>query len=175
MEVHCTQQSGFGTLTTAPLLGILVTVVDEVASDFVFGSYGTAGRPKGVMDVSLIHSLDRAKQLTSPCQSRWLIFLQRWQAAGWDVTSLVEFAYTLRPLQYRVDVDEQFVRGVTKELLHHCIDELYTLQGFTKVMRSDLEDFLDIVHSQFSRPGAVLLPAIDAAKRLLAWSDDLSK
>lgn len=34
------------------------------------------------------------------------------------------------------------------------------------VLRSDVEDFLDIVHQQYSQRDAVLLPAEDAVSRL---------
>ena len=148
------------------LLGALVSVVDDVVSDFVFGPNGTPGRPEGLMTISIINKLHIAKLLSSACQERWLLFLQLWQNAGWDSISLLEFASTLRPLQYRNDLDEAFMQSVTREYLHGFIADLYAKQGFAMVMRSDVEEFLDIVHKQYSQADAVLLPAEDAVNRL---------
>ena len=39
------------------------------------------------------------------------------------------------------------------------------------VMRSDVEEFLDIVHNQYSQSDAVLLPPKDAVSRLRALLD----
>ena len=141
-----------------PLLGVLVSVVDEVASNFVFGPYGTAGRPKGVLDISIMHSLLSARPSGSACKERWLIFLQQWKNAGWDVDSLIDFADTVRPLQYRDDLDDEYIDGLTKDDLLKCIAELYSKQVFTMVKQCDVEAFIEIVHSHFSKPDAVLLP-----------------
>lgn len=138
-----------------PLLGVLVSVVDEVASNFVFGPYGTAGRPKGVMDISIMHSLLSARPSGSACNNRWL---RQWQNAGWDVDSLLDFANTIRPLQYRDDLDDEYIDGLTKEDLLKCIAELYSKQVFTMVKQCDVEAFIEIVHHHFSKPDAVLLP-----------------
>lgn len=39
------------------LLGMLVAVVDDAASDFVYTPPGTPGRPDGMMDVSFLASM----------------------------------------------------------------------------------------------------------------------
>jgi len=124
------QQSGNMALPDKYLLGILVTVVDEVASDFVYGPIGTAGRPGGLRTISIVDKLHSAKLLTVACQGRWLAFLDLWQTAGWDPSSIVEFADTLRPLQYRNDLDEGFIQSVAKDYPYTYIADLSTKQGF---------------------------------------------
>ena len=52
------------------------------------------------------------------------------------------------------------------DYLHNYIADLYTKAGFPMVMRSDADDFLDVVHHRFSQRDAVLLPAKDAVSRL---------
>ena len=166
VQSAATQQYGNRALPGKYLLGVLVTVVDEVVGDFVFGPHGTIGRPQGLMTLSIIDNLHRAKLLSSACEERWLAFLQTWQSAGWSPTSLVDFVSELRPLQYRNDLDENFICSVTRDYLHGYVADLYTKQGFAMVMRSDVEEFLDIVHRQYSQSDAVLLPAKDAVSRL---------
>ncbi len=166
LELQSAATQQYGKRPGQYLLGVLVTVVDDVASDFVYGPRGTIGRPPGLMTLSIIDELHSVKLLSSVCEERWLAFLQIWQNAGWSPTSLVDFVTTLRPLQYRNDLDESFICGVTRDYLHGYIADLYTKQGFAMVMRSDVEDFLDIVHHQYSQCDAVLLPAKDAVSRL---------
>lgn len=95
-----------------------------------------------------------------------MAFLQIWQNAGWSPNSLVDFVTTLTSLQNRNDSDEDFICSVTRDHLHNYIADLYTKEGFVMVLRSDVEDFLDIVHQQYSQRDAVLLPAEDAVSRL---------
>ena len=114
--------------------------------------------PKGVMDISIIHSLAAAKLLSSACHTRWVESLQQWRSAGWNVDSLLEFAGTLRPLQYRSDLDYTYNDGLTKEDLLKLITELYAKQTFTLMGQSTVEDFVKIVDCHFSKPNAVLLP-----------------
>ena len=148
------------------LLGVLVTVVDDVASDFVYGPHGTIGRPPGLLTLSIIDELHSCKLLNSDCEERWVAFLQIWQNAGWSPNSLVDFVTTLTPLQNRNDSDEDFICSLTRDHPHNYIADLYTKEGFVMVLRSDVEDFLDIVHQQYSQRDAVLLPAEDAVSRL---------
>lgn len=92
-----------GRMPGSCLLKVLVTVVDDVVSDFVHGPHGTIGRPPGLMTLSIVDELHSCKLLSSVCEETWLSFLQIWQKAGWSRTSLVDFVTTLRPLQYRND------------------------------------------------------------------------
>lgn len=147
------------------LLGLLVTVVDEVAGDFVFGPCDSDDIPGGLATVSAIDKLDSVKLLSDSCQKRWVTFLEPWHAAGWDATSLSDFANTLRPLCYRNDIDQAYVRSVSRDYLQKYIADLFTKQGFAMVDRYDAEDFLDIVHRLYSQHDAVLLLAQDAASR----------
>ena len=147
------------------LLGILVTVMDEAASDFVFGPHDSVDRPGDLITVSGIEMLDSVKLLNDSCQKRWLTFLDPWHAAGWDATSLSDFTKTLRPLQHRNDLDEAYIWSISRSYLQKYIADLFTKQGFAMVNRCDVEEFLDIVHRLYSQRDAVLLPAKDAKSR----------
>ena len=140
------------------MLGILVSVVDEVASNSVYGPYGTAGRPKGVLDISIIHNVAAAKRLPPACLSRWLKFLQQWQNAGWSTDSLLGFTEIIRRLQYRDGFDNTYIAGVTKQDLLKRVQELHAKQTFIAVGQSDVEDFVQVVDHHFAKPNAVLLP-----------------
>lgn len=56
-------------------LGMLVAVVDNAASNFVFGPCGSAGRPDGVLDIDLLASADRSGLLTAEGHAKWMQFL----------------------------------------------------------------------------------------------------
>lgn len=161
VTAHCssTPLSGLTLPSDEYLLGLLVSVVDEVASNFVYGPCGTTGRPKGVMDITIIESLAASKLLSSACHNRWLKFLQQWQTAGWSVDELLEFAGTMRPLQYNNYCEnDTYIDGVTKEDLLKRITELYATLTFTLMGQSDVENFVEVVACHFSKPNAVLLP-----------------
>ena len=145
------------------LLGILVSVVDEVASNFVYGPYDTAGRPKGVLDISIIHDVAAVKNLPPACLSRWRKFLQQWQNAGWSEDRLLGFADVFRRLLYRDEFDNRYIAGVTEQDLLNRIKELYAKQTFILVGQSSMEDFVEVVDRHFARPNAVLLPLSNEA------------
>lgn len=145
------------------MLGVLVSVVDEVASNFVYGPYGTAGRPKGVLDISIIHNVAAAKRLPPACLSRWLKFLQQWQNAGWSEDSLLGFAEVIRRLQYTDDFVNADIAGVTKQDLLERIKEMYAKQTFILMGQSDVGDFVEVVDRHFAKPNSVLLPLSDDA------------
>ena len=54
------------------LLGMLVAVVDNAASDFVYGPLGTPGRPGGVMDVSFLSSMASGHLLSADGHKMWI-------------------------------------------------------------------------------------------------------
>ena len=143
--------------STEYLLGILVSVVDEVASNFVYGPYGTAGRPIGVLDISIIHNVVAAKRLPPACLSRWLKFLQQWQNAGWSEDSLLGFADIIRRLQYRDDFDNTYIAEVTKQDLLERVKELYAKQTFRLMGQSYVVDFVEVVDRHFAKSNSVLL------------------
>ena len=113
LELRSAATPQYGEKPGKYVLGVLVTIVDDVASDFVYGPLGTSCRPQGLMTISMIDKLHSAKLLSSVCKERWLAFLQIWQNAGWSPTGLVDFVTALRPLQYRNDLDEDFICSVT--------------------------------------------------------------
>lgn len=94
-------------------LGLLVTLVDRVAGDYVFGPSGSDGRPKVAFDMSLMHSLDICNLLTPACQSRWQNFMKVWHQAGWDWARLDVLTDDLRLLQYG--------SGIQACAGYHCI------------------------------------------------------
>jgi len=91
--------------TAFDLLGRLVAVIDDVASDFVYGLDGTPGRPGGVMDVSFLSSMASGHLLSADGHKRWLQFLHVWQNGGWSLRALLQVTDELRPLQYEFDLE----------------------------------------------------------------------
>ncbi len=87
------------------LLGMLVAVVDDVASDFVYGPDGTPEGPSRVMDVSFLASMASGHLLSADGHKRWLQFLHVWQDAGWSLQALLQVTDALRPLQYKSDLE----------------------------------------------------------------------
>ena len=146
-------------------LGLLVTLIEGVAGDYVCGPFGSDGRPKVVFNISLIQSLDAVSQLPQACQVRWLKFLQIWERAGW-VLPCLELADDLRPLQYGSGLRKEDVQDVTAHRLSQCIAEFCKDEGWDESVHLELKDFLIVVQQNFSDPAAVLLPAKGVQQRL---------
>ena len=107
--------------TAFDLLGMLVAVVDDVASDFVYGPDDTSGRPGGVMDVSFLSSMASGHLLSADGHKRWLQFLHVWQDAGWSLQALLQVTDELRPWQYGSDLEMADLASVQAAQLDSCI------------------------------------------------------
>ena len=142
---------------------MLVAVVDDAASDFVYGPLGTPGRPDGVLDVAALASMDSGNLLGADDHNRWMQFLHVWQSAGWTSKALVQVTEELTPFQYGSDLELADLEGVQVEQLNCCIAKYCEIreQGCQK-----LTDFLAVIQANFSQRDSVLLLADDALARL---------
>ena len=104
-------------------LGMLVAVVDNAATDFVFGPCGSAGRPDGVLDIELLASADMSGMLSAEGHAKWMQFLGVWALAGWSMEVLLQVTDELRPLQYGSNLEEHDLADVSSEQLDACIIE----------------------------------------------------
>lgn len=145
------------------LLGMLVGVVDDAASDFVYGPLGTPGRPGGVMDVSFLSSMANGRLLSADGHKRWMQFLSVWQNAGWSLQDLLQVTDQLRPLQYGSDLEMADLASVQAMQLDCCIAK-YCDQAQDETP-DRLLGFLAVVQNHFSQRNAVLVLADDAVKR----------
>ena len=150
--------------TAFDLLGRLVAVIDDVASDFVYGLDGTPGRPGGVMDVSFLSSMASGHLLSADGHKRWLQFLHVWQNGGWSLRALLQVTDELRPLQYGSDLEMADLASVQAAQLNCCIAK-YCDQAQEQT-HARISGFLAVVQRHFSQRNAVLMPAEDALKRL---------
>lgn len=149
---------------TFELLGMLVAVVDNAASDFVYGPAGTPGRPDGVLDVSFLCSMASGHLLGAVGYKRWMQFLHVWQNAGWSLQALLQVTDELRPLQYGFDLEMADLANVQAAQLYCCIAE-YCDQAQDQT-ETRISSFLAVVQKHFSQHNAVLMPAEDAFERL---------
>lgn len=146
------------------LLGMLVAVVDDAASDFVYGPFGTPGRPDGVIDVSLLSSMASGHLLSADGHKRWMQFLHVWKNAGWSLQNLLQVTDELRPLQYGSDLEMADLASVQEAQLKSCLAKY--CDPAEEQTHDRLSGFLAVVQRYFSDCNAVLMPAEDALKRL---------
>ena len=143
---------------------MLVAVVDNAASDFVYGPPGTPGRPGGMMDVSFLASMASGHLLSADGHKRWMQLLHVWQTAGWSLQALLQVTDELRPLQYGSDLEMADSASVQATQLTCCIAK-YCDQAQEQTF-DRLSEFLAVVQRHFSQRNAVLMPAEDALARL---------
>lgn len=82
------------------LLGIMLSLLNDVAGHHVYGKLSTTGRPRGHMTLNIICSMKHDNLLSKQQQHRWLQFLHIRKAAHWECLELVLLAEELRPMQY---------------------------------------------------------------------------
>ena len=68
-----------------PLLGVVASLLDIVASDYVFGAMNTVGRHRVYITPETICETNDDKQLSTVQHHRWSQELQVWKNGGWDV------------------------------------------------------------------------------------------
>ena len=135
------------------LLGMLVAVVDDADSDFVYGPPGTPGRPDGMMDVYFLGSMASGHFLSDDGHKSWMQFLHVWQNAGWSLQALLQVTDELRPLQYGSDPGMADLVTVQAAQLNCCIAK-YCDQAQEQTHDS-LSGFLAFVQRHFSQHNAV--------------------
>ncbi len=143
---------------------MVVAVVDDAASDFIYGPPGTPGRPGGMMDVSFLASMASGRLLSAGGHKRWMQFLHVWQTAGWNLQAILQVTDELRTLQYGSDLEMAELASVQAKQLTCCIAK-YCDQAEEQTI-DRLSEFLAVVQRHFSQRNAVLLQAEDALARL---------
>ena len=146
------------------VLGMLVAVIDDAASDFVFGPPGSKNRPDGMLDLDFLHTIYCAGFLSQEEHVRWTKFVQVWSQAGWKLPELLQVADELRCLQYGSDLQLADLPNISQEQLAKCIAKYSEFQDGADV----LKDFARVVHQYLSQSEAVLLPATDVQQRLIS-------
>ena len=63
------------------LLGMLVSLLDSISSDFVFGPIGTDGRPPGALGIEMLSILHVGQLLSCAERHRWHQVLSVWHIA----------------------------------------------------------------------------------------------
>lgn len=145
------------------VLGIMVSLLDGIAGDHVFGKIGSTGRPRGCMTLDKLCSMKSDNFLSKQQQHRWSQFLQIWKAAGWECLDLVLLAGELRPLQYGHPQDQAHIAKFGTEQMLACINMYGDSQGHRRFkLKEHLIHLLNVVQHHFSSPDAVLVRNPDA-------------
>ena len=141
-----------------PLLGGMASLLDNIASDYVFGAIGTVGRPRGHITLYTICTMDDDKILDRSQHHRWMQFLQLWESAGWGCCDVVLLTEELRPLQYgHPQILAQIARVDARTMLG-CISRYGNSQGHRRFkLKDSLIRFLNVLQQNFSSPKTVLL------------------
>lgn len=150
-----------------PLLGVMASLLDNAASDYVFGAVNTIGRPRGYITLETICEMDDDKQLSTVQHHRWLQFLQVWKSAGWGCSDVILLTEELRPLQYGHPQPQAQTAKVGANQVLKCISNYGNSQGHRRFkLKESLIRFLNVVQQNFSSPRTVLLRDPDVNARL---------
>ena len=150
-----------------PLLSVMASLLDNVASDYVFGTMNTIGRPRGYITLETICEMDDDKQLSKVQHHRWLQFLQFWENAGWGCSDVILLTEELRPLQYGHPQPQAQTAKVGANQMLKCISSYGNSQGHRRFkLKESLIRSLNVVQQNFSSPGTVLLRDPDVNARL---------
>lgn len=150
-----------------PLLSVMASLLDNVASDYVFGAMNTIGRPRGYITLETICEMDDDKQLSKVQHHRWLQFLQVWENAGWGCSDVILLTEELRPLQYGHPQPQAQTAKVGANQMLKCISSYGNSQGHRRFkLKESLIRSLNVVQQNFSSPGTVLLRDPDVNARL---------
>ena len=152
-----------------PLLGVMASLLDNIASDYVFGAMKTIGRPRGYITLETICEMDDDKQLSTVQHHRWLQFLQVWKSAGWgcEPKNVILLIDELRPLQYGHPQPQAQTAKVGANQILKCISSYGNSQGHRRYkLKESLIRFLNVVQQNFLSPRTVLLRDPDVNTRL---------
>ncbi len=150
-----------------PLLGVMASLLDSVANDYLFATMNTIGRPRGYITLETICAMDDDKQLSTVQNHRWLQFLQVWKSAGWGCSDVILLTEELRPLQYGHPPPQAQTAKVGATQMLKCISSYGNSQGHRCFkLKESLIRFLNVVQQNFSSPRTVLLCDPDVNARL---------
>ena len=135
-----------------PLLGVMASLLDNVASDYVFGAMNTIGRPRGYITLETICELDNEERLSTVQHHRWLQFLQVWKSVGWGCSDVILLTEELRPLQYGHPQPEAQTANVGANQMLQCISSHGNSQGHRRFkLKASLIRFLNVVQQKHFR------------------------
>ncbi len=158
--LHCR-----GTLPDV-LLGMLVSLLDSISSDFVFGPTGTEGRPAGALSIEMLNKLDVGQLLSCAERHRWHQVLSVWHRAGWRPSGLQVITAELRPLSYGCGLSLMDLAGVPAQQIDDCIIQFCHACGYGPIELGSFQDFFSVLKQQFASSNSIFLPAEDIFERL---------
>ena len=136
-----------------PFLGVVASLLDTIASKYVFGPMYTIGRPRGYLTLDTICELDEYKVLSTVQHNRWLQFVQVWRTAGWSRADLVLLTKEMRPLQYGHPQSQAPTAKVGAEQMLKCSSSYGNSQGHRRFkLKESLIRFLNVVQQNFLSP-----------------------
>ena len=145
---------------------MLVSLLDDISSDYVFGPRGTEGRPPGALSIELLSMLDMGQMLSSKERHRWHQFLAVWHVAGWRQSGLDVITAELRPLLCGSGLSSMELAGVPAQQVDDCINQYCHSCGYGSIQLESFQDFFSVLKQQFASSNNIFLPAEDIFKRL---------
>lgn len=70
------------------LLGEAIIVLDNIVADYVFGPYGSQGRPRGPLSITHIDDMEMSHELEHECLDRWKRITMVWARHHWIVNDV---------------------------------------------------------------------------------------
>lgn len=141
------------------LLGMLVSLLDSISSEFVFGPTGTEGRPAGGLSIEMLDKLDVGQLLSCTERHKWHQVLSVWHIAGWRPSGLQVITSELRPLSYGCGLSLMDLAGVPAQQIDDCIIQYCHACGYGPVELESFQDFFSILKQQFASSSNIFLPA----------------
>lgn len=148
------------------LLGMLVSLLDSISSDFVFGPSGTEGRPAGALSIEMLDKLDVGQLLSCAERHRWHQVLSVWHIAGWRPSGLQVITAELRPLSYGCGLSLMDLAGVSAQQMDDCIIQYCHVCGYGPIELGSFQDFFSVLKQHFASSNNIFLPAEDICERL---------
>ena len=83
------------------LLGEAIIVLDNIVADYVFGPYGSQGRPRGRLSITHIDSMATSHELQQDCLDRWKRITMLWARHDWTVSDIKTVGSALRDIRFQ--------------------------------------------------------------------------
>lgn len=83
------------------LLGEAIIVLDNIVADYVFGPYGSQGRPRGWLSITHIDDMEMSHELQHECLDRWKCITMLWARHHWTVNDVKVIGWTLRDIRFQ--------------------------------------------------------------------------
>ncbi len=154
------------------LLGEAIIVLDNIVADYVFGPYGSQGRPRGRLSITHIDDMEMSHELGHECLDRWKRITILWARHHWTVSDVKTVGWTLRDIRFqpahRPD-DISDVSAVTiASYVPACCHHLGLTDPQLSCVVQDIYSFIDLLKTEFTSNDHVLVQAHDLFDRLNA-------